>query len=711
MDNSDLLEFDFSANDNFLEGIPVGNSHLGLMVYGNPLREQLPLNENTFWINRNKKFRRNGDYYKNYKKVQQLLLENKICEANKIGSDLLINDSSKVYSSCGKLVIDYNTLPNISNYKRSLNLSEGYVDVEYDIDNNHIKRIYQSSFKNDAIAIHIESLNDISISVELTCEIKNKRKTLINNNCLSLEIKNYRLKYYSIVKLFAEEIRFVGNKAILTGNNINIYYMGATNKFKSNYKLYVLRNSNLLDISSDFKQYHINSIADYKSLYKRQSFHTNLDILDKYYNFSRYLLISSSRMNLAIPKCGLWDENVNNKEINGYDLNMSTPLDYSNCLEANLFECFIPLLNIIKKMNKSGFKESARLYHARGSVTHKYSDLNGYSGISGNGLSDSIWPLGQVKMCEFIFKYFNFTKDINFLKKYYNILLSNADFLKSILVLDESNKYVLAPTTSPNNSFLVDKTKCSLVSGCTSDDQIIYQFFYNLIVVNRILGHEENDNKGYLDIILNLHHTQISPKNLIMEYHDDYEIIDPSHKYVSHLYLDTINFLYPTNVVREASYNTILEKIKNNADSDGQTCIYYMELLIHLGKKEDAYKEFLKFANNYTSPTYLNMQNGFFDISANLGVARAIRDMFLVDSNNKLIIGLGLPKELNTYTLNGFPLNNNLVCDIFKTKYDFVLQIESDKEKEFVINYKKKDYFLNLKKGKNRFDLNIILDK
>ena len=50
MDNSDLLEFDFSANDNFLDGIPVGNSHLGLMVYGNPLREQLPLNENTFWI-------------------------------------------------------------------------------------------------------------------------------------------------------------------------------------------------------------------------------------------------------------------------------------------------------------------------------------------------------------------------------------------------------------------------------------------------------------------------------------------------------------------------------------------------------------------------------------------------------------------------------------------------------------------------------------
>ena len=93
-----------------------------------------------------------------------------------------------------------------------------------------------------------------------------------------------------------------------------------------------------------------------------------------------------------------------------------------------------------------------------------------------------------------------------------------------------------------------------------------------------------------------------------------------------------------------------------------------------------------------------------------IGVARCIRDMFLIDSNNKLILCQAVPEECNTYTLKGFPVSNNLICDLFKTKDDFVLTVTSDKEKDFVINYNKKDYFLHLKNGKNRFDLNEILD-
>jgi hypothetical protein len=117
-----------------------------------------------------------------------------------------------------------------------------------------------------------------------------------------------------------------------------------------------------------------------------------------------------------------------------------------------------------------------------------------------------------------------------------------------------------------------------------------------------------------------------------------------------------------------------------------------------------------RFIKKFCSKTLLNIENNVFKIDGNIGVARCIRDMFLIDSNNKLILCQAVPEECNTYTLKGFPVSNNLICDLFKTKDDFVLTVTSDKEKDFVINYNKKDYFLHLKNGKNRFDLNEILD-
>ena len=710
MDNSDLLVYNFEGNDNYNNGIPVGNSHLGMMVLGNVLEEKLYLNENTFWLGQENVLRHNRDFYKNYKKTQNLLLQDKVVEANEMALSLLpqLKDGAS-YTSGGVLNLNFHTKDNFSNYKRYLNLSEGYVGVEYDILNNHIKRIYQASYSNDALMVHIESLYEISLSASLDIEHFNHNiKTYKNMNLLLLSVKLPFLTYEIAIRAFANQIKFIGNKILLTGKEINIYIIGATSNFRSNPRLYLYKQANLLDLAPSYKEFHDNAIKDYQKLYKRQSFHTNVDIIDKYYNFSRYLIISGSRMNVPLNSCGLWTKEYNSN-IN-YNLNINLQMNYYNTLESNLKECFEPLLNLIKKMNKKGYMVARNLYHAQGSVSHNATDYYGDSSMFGDSLSSAIWPLGQVVMCIFIFKYYFFTNDINFLKKYYNILISNANFLQSILVKDKDNKYVISPSVSPTNSFLVNKSVCSVACGTTCDDEIIYEFFYDLIIVNRILGHEENDNKDYLDIILNLHHLVISSQNMVIEYHDDYKINELNHEHLSHLYQITNPFLYPTNVVREASYNTIMDKIKRNSDKTGWSNCYMTLLLIHLGKGKDAYKEMAKFIKKFCSKTLLNIENNVFKIDGNIGVARCIRDMFLIDSNNKLILCQAVPEECNTYTLKGFPVSNNLICDLFKTKDDFVLTVTSDKEKDFVINYNKKDYFLHLKNGKNRFDLNEILD-
>jgi len=177
--------------------------------------------------------------------------------------------------------------------------------------------------------------------------------------------------------------------------------------------------------------------------------------------------------------------------------------------------------------------------------------------------------------------------------------------------------------------------------------------------------------------------------------------------HISHLY-QTINpSIYLTNVVKEASYNTILDRLANDSDTTGWSASFITLLLVHLGYKEDAYNEFIKYTKMHSTKTLLNTGN-VFQIDGNFGIARAIHDMFILDSNSKLYICKALPNDCNTFTLNGFPIYNNMIVDLFKTKDDFVLQVEAKQNKDLVINYNNKDYFLKVKEGKNRFDLNEV---
>lgn len=736
MANFDQIKVLSEAKQDFLEGFPIANSHLGMMVYGNVSEESLVLNDNTFWVSKNKYNRHSRDFYKNYKRVQNLLIDNNnVVEANKEAKKLLPKSSdNSFYTTAGFLKIKYNTSRNSTNYERILNLSEGYVSVNYDLEDNHIERTYFASKVDDLIAINIESNKDIEIEVSLG--IKNnlkKIKNIKNTNRQYMHVKVLNIDLYSNIIVNAKSVVYKDNLFILKGNSITIYYISSTTNYKTNSKSYLNKLYNNIK-SKEYSNIFKEAKEDYKSLYNKQSFHTNLDILDNYYNLSRYLTISTSRSNYPINLCGLWSEEYKQKNSSLYNLDINFELNYCNVLESNLIDCYKPLLQYIKKLNKNGKRIAKSLYHSKGSVTHSKSNYYANCSMFGSHLNESLWSLGQIELCSFIFKYFFFTRDLQFLKKNYKILLSNAQFLMDILVKDKHGKYVVAPSISPENKFFeeeiiltkkntsnlyeeensegiktVKNVECAVAAGTTFDDQLIYEFFYNLIVVNRILGHDEDENKTYLEILLNLHHVQIY-QNKVLEYHEDYELVDKSTPYMSHLYQLINKSINPANVVKEASYNTVREKLENSADDRGFSSAYIALLLSHLSKSDLVYNQILKYNKNFSSSTYLNKGLGF-EIDANMCIARTIRDMFIIDSNNRILLLDTIPNNLNTYTLKGFPIYNNMIIDLYKANDMFLLIVESFDKTDLQITYKNKDYFLKIKSGKNNFDLNEILNQ
>ena len=696
----DQIKLNSSAKS-YSDSFPIGNSHLGMMISGDVKKEELYLNDSTFYITK-------GipsilpNYNKTRTKVSELLDNNKYADALKLSDNLLpkkVKDT--YYLNSGILSLDYGE-NEISNYSRSLLLSEGYVKVEYDINKNHIVRTYLASNKYDLIGINIKSSNPISVSVSLNSNHDVKSiKTHSNTQSLHLKASNNNL--YSTIYVKAGRIEIKDNKFILTGMNIVIYYSSSTNKYKkfSKFNLNKLFNETVYNLK--FNDFFKQSVESYKKLYSRQSFHTNLDILDNYYNLSRYLLISSSLGKLPISDSSLWSNEDSLLTI-PYKIDFNFNLIYSLSLESNLKETIENALTFIKKLYKNGKKTAVMLYHSLGSVAHSSTNYSCNTFINGYEIENTIWPLSLVRLSSLIYKYYFYTLDIKFLKKNYKILESNAKFLKSILVKDKHGKYVLPCSVNPRTKYSIEdngkKLELSVTNGTSYDDIVIYEFLFNYIIVSRILEKDEELNKEYLDIIFNLHHVQIQD-NKVRLYHSDLECADLSKSLMTELTQIISRHVRSANVFKIASLNKIKDTL--SVEGDSLRYAYAISLYTHLGKADLAYNTLLDFNKYNNSESFLTKDLVRMDSLVSL--SKGIRDMFIIDSDNKIILENGLTSECNTYTLKGFPIYNNMSIDLYKTHDMFLLYVESSQEEDIEIIYKSKQYFAHLTVGKTCIDL------
>jgi len=99
--------------NNWNEALPVGNGRLGAMVFGNPEKEHLQLNEETVWAGgpHNNVDAESKPYLV---KVRDLLFEGEYKAAQKLADDSIINSINGMpYQPVGDLLI---TFPNHENY-------------------------------------------------------------------------------------------------------------------------------------------------------------------------------------------------------------------------------------------------------------------------------------------------------------------------------------------------------------------------------------------------------------------------------------------------------------------------------------------------------------------------------------------------------------------------------------------------------------------
>ena len=112
-----------------------------------------------------------------------------------------------------------------------------------------------------------------------------------------------------------------------------------------------------------------------------------------YFNYGRYLLISSSRTPDAPANLqGIWSKDIQPPWSSNYTTNINVQMNYWPVEECNLSELHQPLLNLIEHLYKTGSATAKEFYGAKGWVVHHNSDIWALSNPVGNkGGGDPKW--------------------------------------------------------------------------------------------------------------------------------------------------------------------------------------------------------------------------------------------------------------------------------------------------------------------------------
>ena len=135
-----------------------------------------------------------------------------------------------------------------------------------------------------------------------------------------------------------------------------------------------------------------------------------------YFQFSRYLLISSSRpggqpANLQ----GLWNQSMNPPWQSKYTININTEMNYWPAESCNLAECVDPLIAMVKDLAQSGARTAQKMYGAGGWVAHHNTDLWRATGPI-DGPEWGMWPSGGAWLCLHLWNHYSFNQDEGYLK-------------------------------------------------------------------------------------------------------------------------------------------------------------------------------------------------------------------------------------------------------------------------------------------------------
>lgn len=718
------------------EALPIGNGYIGAMFYGGVPADEIQISEEGIWAGGpGSNPRYNGGNKKksweHLKEIRSLLQKGETGKAGKLANTYLTGEISNAPGGAefgdygaqqpfGSLFITIDGIDSASytDYRRELNISESLGSVSFKQGNTNYRNNYFASYPSRLLAFRYTNDNKEGAGYRLryASPHKNTRVSLPEENLLKIEgtLESNGEQFEGLVWIKTDGKTSFANDELIIENARNAeFYVSVASSYKNEFPHYtgtdyaaINRTAIKKAKSGTYESLLQEHTKDYRTLFDRVSLSLNavpdttslptderlyqyskgaedFSLEELYFQYGRYLLISSSRPGtMPAHLQGKWNNLMSPPWACDYHMNINLQMIYWPAEVTNLSECHLPLLTYIESLREPGRITAREYFNARGWSVHTMNNAYGFTAPGWN----FYWgyaPNAASWLASHIWEHYRFTGDSAYLKQTaYPILKELGEFWLDYLTEDSDGTLVSSPSYSPEHG--------DISIGATIDQEVAWELFSNLLNASEVLGYKD----AFTDSI-QIARSRLSPLKIgrhgqLQEWKEDLDDPNDKHRHISHLYALHPGYQISPSATPELAEAARQSLIFRGEEGTGWSLGWKINFWARLYNGNTSYKMLRnlltpsrgKGSRPSGSGSYANLLCAHppFQIDGNMGAVAGIAEMLVQSYNDTIRLLPALPVEWQSGEVKGLRAHGGYTVNI-KWKSGLLEQavIRSDK--------------------------------